>query len=80
MLIRLGRNEQAILQLQKSMRITKKSGFAHLSLAQAYRNIKIYDEARKNYKIAIGIFTAENSKGTFDSYILQAQREMAALP
>lgn len=80
MLIRLGKNEQAILQLQKSIRLTKKSGFAYLSLAQAYRNIKLYSEARKNYKLSIDVFTSENSKGTFDARILQAQSEMAALP
>lgn len=80
MLILMGKNEQAVLQLQKSIRLTKKSGFAYLSLAQAYRNIKLYSEARKNYKLSIDVFTSENSKGTFDARILQAQSEMAALP
>ncbi|MCR4329566.1 MAG: hypothetical protein NUV65_03395 [Candidatus Roizmanbacteria bacterium] len=80
MLILMGKNEEAVLQLQKSLRLTKKSGFAYLSLAQAYRNMKLYSEARKNYKLSIDVFTSENSKGTFDARILQAQREMAALP
>jgi len=80
MLILMGKNEAAVLQLQKSLRLTKKSGFAYLSLAQAYRNMKLYSEARKNYKLAIDVFTAENSSGAFDARILQAQREMAALP
>lgn len=80
MMIMMNRNEEAILQLQKTLRLTDKSGFANLSIARAYTKLKVYDSARENYQKAIEIFTSENSNGSYDSQILQAKKELATLP
>lgn len=80
MLIRLGKYEDAILHFQKTLRLTKKSGFANLSVAQAYNKLKIYDSAREHYNAAIEIFTNENKNGSYDVLILQAKKELSGLP
>jgi len=80
MLIRLGKNEEAILQFQKTFRLTDKSGYAYLSIGIAYKNLKIYDEARKNLTKAIEVFRGENQDGSYDDQILMAQKELANLP
>lgn len=80
MLIKLGRYEEAVLHFQKTLRLTDKSGFANLSVAQAYANLKIYDSAREHYEKAIEIFTNENEDGAYDKYILQARKELSSLP
>lgn len=80
MLISLGKYEEAILHFQKTLRLTDKSGFANLSVAQAYANLKIYDSAREHYQKAIEIFTSENQSGNYDVYLLQARKELSSLP
>ncbi|MBI2337853.1 tetratricopeptide repeat protein [Candidatus Daviesbacteria bacterium] len=79
-LIRIGRNEEAVLHFQKSLRLTDESGFANLSVAKAYANLKIYDSAKEHYQKAIDIFTAENKYGSYDDEILQAKKELSVLP
>lgn len=69
-----------MLHFQKTLRLTDKSGFANLSVARAYANLKIYDSAREHYQKAIEIFTSENQSGSYDSYILQARKELSNLP
>lgn len=79
-LIQMGKYEEAILQFQKTLRQTDQSGYANLSLARAYRGLKIYDSAKQHYQKAIEIFTSENKDGTYDLSILQARKELASLP
>ncbi|MBI2017751.1 DUF4199 family protein [Candidatus Daviesbacteria bacterium] len=79
-LIQMEKYEEAILHFQKTLRLTDKSGFANLSVARAYANLKIYDSAREHYLKAIEIFTSENQSGNYDSYILQAKKELSNLP
>ncbi|MBU1000400.1 tetratricopeptide repeat protein [Patescibacteria group bacterium] len=79
-LIRMGKYEEAVLHFQKTLRLTNKSGFANLSVAQAYSNLKIYDLAREHYQKAIEIFTSENQDGDYDIYLLQARKELSNLP
>jgi len=80
MLIQMGKYEEAVLHFQKTLRLTDKSGFANLSVARAYANLKIYDSAREHYEKAIEIFTNENKDGNYDTYILQARKELSSLP
>lgn len=79
-LIRMGRNDDAILQFQKTLRLTNSSGYAYLSIGKAYKNLKIYDEARKNFTKAVEVFQGENKNGNHDNDILEAQKELASLP
>lgn len=79
-LIRMERYEDAILQFQKTFRLTQKSGFAHLSTGIAYKRLGIYDSAREHFQKAIEIFTKANKEGRYDDEILQARKEMAGLP
>ncbi len=80
MLIQMGKYEEAVLHFQKTLRLTDKSGFANLSVARAYANLKIYDSAREHYQKAIEIFTSENQSGDYDTYLLQARKELSGLP
>jgi len=80
MLIQMGKDEDAILQFQKTLRITDASGYANLSLGIAYKNLKIYDSARQHFQKAIEIFSKNNANGSYDSKILEAQKELASLP
>lgn len=80
MLISLGKYEEAVLHFQKTLRLTDKSGFANLSVARAYANLKIYDSAREHYQKAIEIFTSDNQNGNYDTYLLQARKELSGLP
>ncbi|MBI2330417.1 hypothetical protein HYU94_03425 [Candidatus Daviesbacteria bacterium] len=80
MLIQMGKYEEAVLHFQKTLRLTDKSGYANLSVAQAYAKLKIYDSAKEHYQKAIGIFNTENNDGSFDDEILQAKKELSNLP
>ena len=75
----MGRYDEAVLQLKKSIRITNSSGFAHMSLGEAYKGLNINDEARKEYQTAIDIFEKQNDNGQFDDEILQAQKSIGTL-
>ncbi len=79
-LIRMNRNGDAVLQFQKTLRMTDISGFAHLSIAKAYKNLKVFDEARKHFQRAVEIFQEENKDGKYDNEILDAQKELAGTP
>ncbi len=80
MLTQLGKNEEAILQFQKILRLTDKSIEANLGIARAYANLQKYDLAREYYEKAIKIYTEANSNGIYDEYILQVRKEMTNLP
>ncbi len=79
-LIRMNRNGEAVLQFQKTLRMTDTSGFAHLSIGRAYKNLKVFDEARKHFQRAIEIFQKDNKDGKYDDEILDAQKELAGIP
>lgn len=76
-LIALNRNEEAILQFQKTLRLADDSGFAYLSLGTAYKNLGINKSAADSYEKAIEIFSGENDSGMYDDEILQAQKGLA---
>lgn len=80
MFLRLGKYDQAILQFQKTLRISEKSGYAYYSLGQAYEALKVYDSAKESYQKAINIFTGENSDGTYDNMILDAKKALSRMP
>lgn len=79
-LVSMQKYDEAVLELQKALRLNDRDGYTALGLARAYAGLKINNSARDYYQKAIDIFTKENSDGSFDSYILQAQKEMAQLP
>lgn len=80
MLLRLGKYDQAILQFQKTLRISDRSGYAYYSLGQAYEALKVYDSAKESYQKAIDVFTSENSDGTYDNMILEAKKALSRIP
>jgi uncharacterized RDD family membrane protein YckC len=79
MLIRMGKYEEAILQFQKTLRLTDKSGYANLSLGMAYQELRIVDSAKEHFQKAIDIFTSQNDDGKFDDEILNARKRMSEL-
>ncbi|MFH1408134.1 MAG: RDD family protein [Patescibacteria group bacterium] len=79
-LIKLGRNGEAVLQFQKTLRLTDSSGYAYVSIGTAYKNLGVYDEARKHLQKGIEIFQSQNKDGKYDTQILQAQKELSGLP
>lgn len=80
MLIDLGKYEEAVMQFQKSLRITDKSGYAYVSLGTAYARLKIYDEANENLEKGIEILKESNKDGQLDDDILKAQKELSNIP
>lgn len=80
MLWRLGKYDDAILEVQKALRISDNYAFAHLILARSYYGNKLYANSNEQYQKAIEIYTKINTTGQYDSDILQAQKEQAALP
>lgn len=79
-LISMQRYDEAILQFQKTLRLTPNSGYANLSLCNAYKGAKVYDSARESCQKAIDIFTNENKDGKYDSQVLEAKKAMADIP
>lgn len=79
-LTELGRFDQAILEYQKSLRLSNQSGYGYLGIAKAYAGLKIYNDARTNFEKAIEIFKSENKNGKYDQAILDAQKGLSALP
>lgn len=77
MLIRMGQYDKAILQFQKTLRITDNSGYANLSLGIAYQRLAINDSAATHYEKAIEIFTKQNAEGNFDDEILEARKGLS---
>lgn len=80
MLIQMERYEEAVLQFQKTLRLTENSGLGNLSLGIAYKRLKITDSAKIHLEKAIEILSKNNTNGNFDSRILQAQKELSELP
>lgn len=78
-LIRLGKYEEAVIQFQKSLRISDNSGFANLSIAIAYTKLGIKESAREHYQTAIDIFTKENKDGSYDKWLLEARKGLATV-
>lgn len=79
-LILMQKWDEAILQFQKTLRLTPYSGYGNLSLCNAYKGAKVYDSARESCQKAIDIFTAENKDGKYDSQLLEAKKAMADIP
>ena len=79
-LIKMNRNGDAVLQLQKSLRLTDDTGYGHASIAKAYTNLKVWDQAKIHYQKAIEIFQDENKNGKYDTAILEAQKGLNSLP
>lgn len=80
MLIRMERYEEAVLQFQKTLRLTDRSGYANFSLGTTYKALGIYDSAREHFQKAIEIFEGENKEGKYDDEILRAKKEISSLP
>lgn len=79
MLIRLKRYDEAVLQLQKALRINERSAYAHTEIADAYRLLKVRDAAKTHYTRAIELYTVVNKDGSFDQELLAAQKGLAAV-
>ncbi len=73
-LLRMRRYDEAVLQLNKTLRQAPDYGYAHLSIAKAYKGLGVYQEMSKHLRSAIAIFEKENSNGGMDTYILEAQK------
>lgn len=79
-LILMQKWDEAVLQFQKTLRLTPNSGYANLSLCNAYKGEKVYDSAREHCQKAIDIFTSKNKDGKYDSQVLEAKKAMADIP
>lgn len=80
LLNRLQRYDEAVLALQKAIRIDDKNSMAHLWLARSYADLSVYETAKTEYKKAIDLLTEANTSGENDQLILMLQKESAALP
>lgn len=80
MLNRLGRYDEAIIELQKALRLDNNSAYTYLDLGIAYKKLKIYDSARKSFQKAIETFQSQNKDGSYDGEILRIQKELVDLP
>lgn len=80
LLLRAGKYDEAIVQLQKSLRLDDQSGFAHLGLGIAYRKLAIFVESREHLEKALMIFEEKNINDKYDGEIVLVQKELAALP
>lgn len=80
MLWRLGKFDDAILEVQKAIRMDDNYAFAHFVLARSYKGNNLFENAHKEYQKTIDIYTKINTTGQFDDDILQAQKEQAGLP
>lgn len=79
-LISSGKYEEAVIQFQKTLRITQKSGYAYESLGHAYYNLKMFDLSKENYQKAIEVFNQQNKKGEWDAEILKVRKYIQNLP
>jgi len=75
-LIKLGKYEEAVLVLKKSVRLSNDSNYAHQSLATAYEYLNLYNEAKSEYQTALNGFSKENENGSFDDEILAIQKAL----
>lgn len=80
MLIRLGKNQDAVLQLQKALRMSSDYAAPEYLIGVAYKNIKIYDEAKNHLEKALEIYKNSNESGSLDEEILRAQQQLAEIP
>lgn len=78
--ILMQRWDEAILQFQKTLRLTPDSGYVNQSLCKAYKGAKVYDSAREHCQTAIDIFTRLNKDGRFDHQILETKKVISELP
>lgn len=78
-LIALGKYDEAVLVLNKSIRMNEKTAYGHQSLGVAYERLKVYDQARLSYQKALEVFQEENNNGQFDQQILALQKAIARL-
>lgn len=80
MLMLADRNDDAILELNKAIRLDSNYARPHYLLGNAYTTARIYDQARSHFQQAIDIYSKFNKDGQFDDEILLAQKGMANLP
>lgn len=83
MLINTGKYEEAVFELQKSLRIGidegNESGLTHYRLGVAYGRLNVNDEAIAHFEKAIEILQPYNDDGKHDETILSAQKNIAEL-
>ncbi|MBU0578738.1 RDD family protein [Patescibacteria group bacterium] len=77
--IRLEQYDQAILELKKSLRLDDEYGYTHLSIANAYQQLGVNNNAIEHYQQALKYFENKNQDGDFDMVILTAQKGLAAV-
>ncbi len=73
-LLRMRKYDEAVLQLNRTLRQEPNYSYAHLSIAKAYKGLGVYQEMAKHLRSAIALFEIENKNGAMDSYILEAQK------
>ncbi len=80
MLSRLGKYQDAILQLQKALRMSDNYAYPEYLIGVSYKELKIYDQARTHLEKAIEIYTNANKDGQFDDKILLTQQQLSGVP
>lgn len=76
-LIRLGRYQEAVIQLNKAQRIQPDAPVNYERLGNAYLALGLADEAVQSYDTAIEKYQALNGTGRFDNNILFNQQKRA---
>lgn len=76
MLYRLAKHNEAVIQLEKALRINDNYGYAHYTIGQAYSRLGMAVSAREHLQKAIDIWTGVNKDGNWDSMILEAKKEL----
>lgn len=78
-LVLMKRYDEAVLQFQKSLRLTNESGYAYYGIGRAYHGLGLKAEAKVNLQNAIEKFESINDTGTYDVQILNAQKLIQSL-
>lgn len=78
-LVLMKRYDEAVLQFQKSLRLTDRSGYAYYGIGRAYHGLGLKEEARSNFEKAIEVFKSINDAGAYDAQILNAQKLIQSL-
>lgn len=76
MLMRLGKYEEAVIELEKVLKINDNYGWGHYSLGLAYKNLRMQDSAKEHLQKAIDIWNGINNDGEWGEEILQARKEL----
>lgn len=78
-LIKLERYDEAVIQMQKALRTDDNQGLGHVYLGMAMKHIGLKESSKEELQRGIDILNQYNENGQFDSYILNAMKELESV-